>query len=683
MPSVKGSRTDLDKCNAPRVHSPAEGNLRAPQTAVRPSTSGGPGERPQRPRRKTNPTPSVHSQDHVHSFQSPTTSTTVLYTSDVTKEQGVIGIALGSPTSASHWTPTPQAADPNTNSSNPHLPANMLSQPNYSSPHLASQQEPAKSKLSRWKSLFRKPVTPTPQEKSTFYQLSQPAEPPPRADSHHDEEAFASQASLSPEPEREKLRNVSPPTYKPDIRSSRKWSPDEFVAPQSPSETPLAKERVMTIANSTLDRPGAQRTFATPHVPTQKSASEASPRSDASTSEIASGRPEAESKTRTPSELPLLDINLPDITMERYSVMFGNLLQSGPSRLSLLERRQANADKLKVLKDISSKDDEQNEALSLQRRATSPIVSSSPMVAASPVEKSSPIVASAPAVAPSPAMTPSPAVAPSPRLSLFPATNAGRAPSPLSGSATVRGKKELKRTRTLPAKSPNRRNFVDVPDRSERPIDGGMLKPAASPYLQPALTPTSSRSFDSDADSVTIIVAQASPGSSMPIRLHLDDREPEWEICTKPTLASNREALDALDTSVSPLTRSPSYRQPKVTKMSALCSHPSSAPLEAPSPLQRMHSMSTPPHSARQFGDAKRAEIMARRREAKLEDVAVAKATVGVARSVSVSRAKSPRAIVRTSTAPNEERVVDQLGLTPMMVEVKNRKSHRVQLDDS
>lgn len=52
---------------------------------------------------------------------------------------------------------------------------------------------------------------------------------------------------------------------------------------------------------------------------------------------------------------PLLDVSLPDITMERYSVMFGNLLQSDPNRLSLLARRQGNSEKIKPLLELSAK----------------------------------------------------------------------------------------------------------------------------------------------------------------------------------------------------------------------------------------------------------------------------------------------------------------------------------------
>ncbi|EUC45915.1 hypothetical protein COCMIDRAFT_94309 [Bipolaris oryzae ATCC 44560] len=585
MPALKASQTDLDKYHASTANLQLEGNLRAPDVVIRPSTSGGPVERPAMSRREISPAPSFRSEDHVHSFQSPTSSTTVLYTSDVTKEQGIIGIALGSPTCASHWIPPPQAVDSKTNPEFTDLPANMLTHPNASSPSLSGPSGPAKPKLSRWKSLFRKaaPTPPiNPQEQAAFYQLSQSVDKSARADSHHDEEVNESKTSLKDETGRDKLRNVSPPAYKPDIRESRKWSHGEFVAPKSPPHATSIRGRAVTLGNPASD---------------------------------------LQERTIQP---PILDITLPDITMERYSIMFGNLLQSGPNRSSLLERRQGNTEKVKPLNELSAKDDPPVESFPLQRRVTSPVVTSSP------------------------------------RLTLFPPTITSHAPSPLGTPIINRSKREIKRSKTLPSKSPVRTEFVEISDNSEKRIDPAKLAPAASPYLKPALTPASMSGSESEAESVSVVAAPILHGHGQPTTLHLDDREPDWELCAPPPRAAKREALVIPDTSVSTLVRSPSHRQPKVTKMSALCSHPASAPIDVPSPLQRLQSLSTPPHSA-----------------------ITAKATVGLARSVSLSRAHSPRTVVRVSTIPSEERVLDKLALTPTMVEVKNRKSHRVQLEDA
>jgi hypothetical protein len=187
---------------------------------------------------------------------------------------------------------------------------------------------------------------------------------------------------------------------------------------------------------------------------------------------------------------------------------------------------------------------------------------------------------------------------------------------------------------------------------------------------QLAITPTSIHSFESDTDSITIVVGRTTPGQP----LHLDDREPEWEICEKPAAVKRSNTTPLPD-----LVRKDSQRkQPAVTKLSALSSHPSSAPLEAPSPLQRIQQLQSPPQSARQ--------------EANTENIAP-KAMVGVARSVSVSRANSPRTLVRTASelrspkdragSPRDRLVVDRQALTPTMVEVRNRKSQRVQLVDA
>ncbi|KAI0843174.1 hypothetical protein F5Y06DRAFT_82717 [Hypoxylon sp. FL0890] len=65
---------------------------------------------------------------------------------------------------------------------------------------------------------------------------------------------------------------------------------------------------------------------------------------------------------------PLLNVEIPSITMERYSVMFGSVLQSQPS---LLARRQATVQRLKSIDDAVEKEEEVMHR-DLPRRATSP-----------------------------------------------------------------------------------------------------------------------------------------------------------------------------------------------------------------------------------------------------------------------------------------------------------------------
>lgn len=72
---------------------------------------------------------------------------------------------------------------------------------------------------------------------------------------------------------------------------------------------------------------------------------------------------------------PFLDIEIPSVTMERYSVMFGSVLQTQAAS-GLLARRQANLDCLMTIKDEVSR--ENGEDLLRPRRATSPQPRNSP-----------------------------------------------------------------------------------------------------------------------------------------------------------------------------------------------------------------------------------------------------------------------------------------------------------------
>ncbi|KAK0718271.1 hypothetical protein B0T26DRAFT_676457 [Lasiosphaeria miniovina] len=68
----------------------------------------------------------------------------------------------------------------------------------------------------------------------------------------------------------------------------------------------------------------------------------------------------------------LLDIEIPDIRLERYSIMFSGVLNpQGNSKSSLLERRQATLEKLKTINDKISEESEGNHK-TRPRRGTSP-----------------------------------------------------------------------------------------------------------------------------------------------------------------------------------------------------------------------------------------------------------------------------------------------------------------------
>ncbi|CBX99739.1 hypothetical protein LEMA_P073280.1 [Plenodomus lingam JN3] len=644
MQPLKAPQTDSDKLRSATPSSGAESRLETPDMAVRPSTSGGSENQTTMFHKKTNAALSMDYQNQTPTFSSfpsfPNSTTTLSAGGDITEEQGVIGIALGSPTVGSDWTSTSQATDSDPSLQVTDTEMTHFQQPNGSVTSVGNQQVPPKSKLSRWKSLFRKAGPPPPtSEKPAFYQLTQTAVAAiPRADSHHDEEL--SDAQIRAQKEMGMLRKVPPPTYNPGIRASRRGAPEGFIAPRSPPENPLTRERTLTLGNPTSNSQTTkkmQRAFTSPIPPSRDVAIDAPtvPKLKISGSKSKFGAPESDAGS---DERSLLDVSIPDVTMERYSIMFGNVLQSSPPRSSsLLQRRQANAEKLKPLDKLSVQDEPQEifSDFKLPRRATSPAPSGSP------------------------------------RLMLFPSTTPNRAPSPLSG-ATNSGK-VLHRSRTAPAKSPLRQTFAKTGEKDVKISDSttGLLKPSSgSPYLNSVLTPTSVHSFESDNESITIVVGQTNPV------MYTDFREPQWEICSKP------KAITTDTATPSTLSRAESQRQPKLTKLSALSSHPSSAPLDVPSPLHRLQSLTTPPLSADRIS-AKRTvnEAPSQRQDVEVRSVA----TVGIARSVSVSKANSPRTMLARSQtdlkSAQGERLVERQALTPTMVEVRNRKSQRVQLE--
>jgi hypothetical protein len=302
IPSSDTLQTDFDRLKSATPVPTAQRTLDAPEMPTRPSTSGGPGERPFQFHKRALHAPSVVSEDRFLAFSSATDFSVVLQPVQQQESQEYIGIALGSPTAASHSTSTPtsQVASDNL-AKNPQ----MDRYGNTSAVTLGTTRESTKPKVSRWKSFFRKASSPlgmsqsSPREKQPFYQLDQPAAAT-RADSHHD----ASPVSESKSRQEEQASSVSPTAYDPEIRASRKTS----VVYGGESETGSdgqARQRAAT-------------------APSQ------------------------------PSTAGLLDIAIPDIQMERYSVMFSGVL--GPSnRSSLLERRQPNAEKVKPLNQLTAK----------------------------------------------------------------------------------------------------------------------------------------------------------------------------------------------------------------------------------------------------------------------------------------------------------------------------------------
>ncbi|KAI0482460.1 hypothetical protein GGR56DRAFT_188377 [Xylariaceae sp. FL0804] len=131
------------------------------------------------------------------------------------------------------------------------------------------------------------------------------------------------------------------------------------------SKTSLASGRpvpershTMAVEHMLRHKPGILRSHTMPHA--EKAAHESKP----SVGSI----PIVLDTTAASSSQPLLNIHIPDSTMERYSVMFNGVLQPQPS---LLARRQATVRKLQTINDVAPEEKE-IKRLGLPRRATSP-----------------------------------------------------------------------------------------------------------------------------------------------------------------------------------------------------------------------------------------------------------------------------------------------------------------------
>lgn len=640
IPPPNAFPTDFDRFKAATPVPSAGRTLEAPEMAARPSTSGGPGERAIQFHKKTLPAPSVYSEDRFLAFSSPTNSSAVLHA--VESPQDVIGIALGSPTVGSHWTSTPQATTENLVAT---AQMSLQNHSNASTTTVTGPQAAPKAKVSRWKSLFRKAAPPA-KEKPAFYQLAQQVAPA-RADSHHD-------TSPKSRPNIKTDGGVTLPVsvFNPDIRASRNKSQENV----STMEVQHGRKRSATLdAGRSAPRYQFQRSATTPNPPQTGI--------EAPHLKFLEGP-----ATHSPTGAGLLNVDIPDTKLDRYSVMFSGVLEPTPNRSSLYQRRQEKADneKAKPLEHIAIKDDKEDLSIpKIPRRATSPTASNPP----------------------------------SARLSLFPAT--GRAtPTLRAGTPVLRAPSPLvsnsprARSKTAPARSPTHQTFKSADEsRSKPPSTSVTRQYTESPTMKPeqaSLTPTSIRSFDtSDNESITIVVGRTTPAEARAWKAHVESQEPQWDILPKLRSASANAPADRATS----IERSPSRRQPRVTAASALSSHPSSSPLEVSSPLQNLQTLLSPPLSDEPFEQSTTDKPVIRRtnsqRRAKVVGGATQTATVGIARSVSVSKATRPRTLMRTQTdlakgIPNPEKKFGEgVALTPMLVEIGNRKSQRVQLVDA
>ncbi|KAF1953517.1 hypothetical protein CC80DRAFT_537406 [Byssothecium circinans] len=621
------------------------GRVETPEMLQRPKTAGGAGDRSTLFHK--NATPLQHQQQRELENQgfefaplSPEKSSTFLYTAEFRESrEGIIGIALGSPTMAAHpqWNVASPGNDfvSNGQGNTTYISSNNQSPNPFPQEHaVEGQREPPKPKISRWKSLFRKTgPSPRTQEKESFYQLAKSVTPA-RADSHHDDDSQEEEASVA---------SPATYTYNPSIRESRKL-PKGYAQPAADT-----RPRALTV-NSTQ----------TPKSSSFRSASSSNPpklfgRSPTVPQLFVSG--ESASPKTLSGDKPLLDVAIPEVHMERYSVMFSGLLQQNSNNSnassSLLQRRQA--DQLKPLNQLSMKRSEtsasrmiadisqhkQNESsshLKPQRRATSPSFPKSP----------------------------------SANLSLFPSANTSRAPSPRQVQNPLNRPRPVQRHRsqTAPSSSPH----LPLHDHDDDNTIGLAITPdmetpqTLTPLTDAAPTPTSRHSFEFDGGSEeisirTIGVKAAKQQRQRPFKPELPPQnEPEWEILPKRT----------------------------ISKASALRSHPaseapSSAPLEPPATIETASPMTLlrSPSSARSATH----HMSPTARAVASPEIRSGSATVGVARSISVSRTNSPLKGSPGSGGLNVPGVSvlggDHRALTPTLVEMRNRRSQRVQLVDA
>ncbi|KAH8587560.1 hypothetical protein B0O99DRAFT_694328 [Bisporella sp. PMI_857] len=214
----------------------------------------------------------------------------------------------------------------------------------------------------------------------------------------------------------------------------------------------------------------------------------------------------------------LLDVDIPTTQLERYSVMFGSVLQnssSGTSSSALLARRQATLDKLKTV----------NEELALKERE---------------------LEARAKALRPRRATSPQPTK--SPAFSLFPST-----PSRLTVQDALPS--PLQRSNTSPAAlSPSRPSFSRMSEDGEMHANLREPPPHIPIDIRPKNTPTGKRKPDlKSTKSVPQIPKESrskSPHAShkskhsnasensedahdqvrMPLKPKFEDKEPAWEM---------------------------------------------------------------------------------------------------------------------------------------------------------
>ncbi|KAH7328125.1 hypothetical protein B0I35DRAFT_403545 [Stachybotrys elegans] len=234
----------------------------------------------------------------------------------------------------------------------------------------------------------------------------------------------------------------------------------------------------------------------------------------------------------------LLDIDIPDITLERYSVMFSGVLESQqPS--SLLARRQANLDRLKTVKESPLEEKEKEKKMSKEReRDTAAAEWPRPRIDTTRATRS-------------------------PSFNLFPST---------PGSSSFNGSNPnltrltpRARSKTSPGilPSPSKDSFSD----SREPVDPS-VKQKLAPWLADArtLSPSSaSREFSNPnyrnrfhhpmgstaslVSSTSSTPTTAEPDVHITDKLHPSFTEPKWQMVGQHHASKSAVSLSSVDSS--------------------------------------------------------------------------------------------------------------------------------------
>ncbi|GKZ33947.1 hypothetical protein AbraIFM66950_004038 [Aspergillus brasiliensis] len=323
-----------------------------------------------------------------------------------------------------------------------------------------------------------------------------------------------------------------------------------------------------------------------------------------------SGSPQA--KEQSLGSGPLLQVDIPDIQLERYSVMFGGVLKK--NRPSSMNRRS------KTLEDtIPPAGEDIPHSPDMEPRRTSPTRSKSP----------------------------------SPSFSLFPSTKTSKASKVLGSQNIPRGPSPLHRSQTSlgDQETMSEKNSVVLMIHSSQPSH----KPQNS--VSSFLSSTTIGSEDE-----RLLLQKLGP-----VRSYFDAREPEWEIINKKPTAKEpvRESPPPLriDTQMD----SPRTASCGSSTLSASSDTPVNAPRqrnEIPSPASRQTSPTSP--RRKPSGDANNDSNTSE------SENPVPTVEISIARSVSVSKGKR-QVLVPIRPRPDRldpnERIGDKKGKAPQVME--------------